>query len=161
MILLWVAMMVSACAPQAAPTADPTLLALSVSIRVTELAMETMMAYVSPTPTLTPLPTDTTVPVVTPSPTVYAVDFTGHEVFTAYLADGQAQVSIIVPNGIEGDHRATIDAKEFSCFSYVMKAVPRLICNGPSLPRGTFVKMTIYPKDSQVPIFEKQFATPY
>lgn len=153
--------MVSACTPRAAPTADPTLLALSVSIRVTELAMETMMAYVSPTPTIAPLPTDTPAPVVTPSPTVYSVDFTGHEVFTAYLAEGQAQVSIIVPNGIEGEYWAMIDAKEFSCFSYMMKAVPRLICNGPSLPRGAFVKMTVYPKDSQVPVFEKQFATPY
>lgn len=161
MTLICMAMMVSACTPRAATTADPTLLALSVSIRVTELAMETMMAYVSPTPTLTPLPTDTPAPIATITPTVYAVDFTGHEVFTAYLADGETQVSIIVPKGIEGDHRAKIHNKEFTCFSYVMKTVPRLICNGPSLPRGTFVELFIYPKNSLAPIFEKQFATPH
>ncbi|MHC1782855.1 MAG: hypothetical protein AB9891_08880 [Anaerolineaceae bacterium] len=160
-IFLLLAMVLTACAPKAAPTADPTALAQSISLRVTELAAQTLAAYKSPIPSLSPIPSNTPAPIVTPSPTVYTVDFTGNEIFVAFLAEGQSQVSIIVPNGIQGDYTAKINDKEFSCFSYVMKTIPRLICVGPSLARGTIMKIVVYPKNSKVSIFEKQFTTPY
>jgi hypothetical protein len=159
--LLLLPMALSACVPKASPTANPTALAQSISARVTELAAQTLAAYKSPIPSLTPMPSDTPAPVVTPSPTVYTVDFEGNEIFIAFLADGQSQISIIVPNGIQGDYTAKISDKEFSCFSYVMKTVPRLICVGPSLARGTIMKIVVYPKGSKTSIFEKQFTTPY
>jgi hypothetical protein len=159
--LLLVSLVLAGCTPRTALTANPTALAQSISARVTELAAQTLTAYKSPIPSLTPVPSDTPAPIMTPSPTVYSVDFEGHEIFVAYLADGKTQVSIIVPNGIQGDYTAKIGDKDFSCFSYVMKTIPRLICVGPSLARGTVMKLVVYPKSSKSPIFEKQFATPY
>jgi hypothetical protein len=160
-IFLLLAIVFTACVPKAAPTADPTALAQSINARVTELAMQTVAAFKSPIPSLTPPPTATPTPAVTPSPTVYSVDFTGNEIFVAFLAEGQSQVSIIVPNGIQGDYTAKISDKEFSCFSYVMKTIPRLICVGPSLARGAIMKIEVYPKGSKGSIFERQFTTPY
>lgn len=159
-VFLALVIIFSGCTPVTVPTADATALAMSINQRVTELAAQTLTAYISPVPSATSRPSDTPSPTASPSPTVITIDFTGHEVYTAFFDDGKTQVSIIVPNGIQGDYYVKIDNKEFSCFPYVMKTIPRLICVGPSLARGTYMNLMIYPKGSQTPIFEKQFVTP-
>lgn len=151
----------ASCGPKPVPTMDPAILAQTVSVKVTELAVQTLAAYKSPTALPTPASTSIPSPSLTPAPTKPQYDFTGNEIFTAFLEDGKSQVSIIVPNGITGDFTAKIDEKEFTCFSYIMKTVPRLICVGPSLPRGKMIKINVFPKDSQISIFERQFTVPY
>ncbi len=163
---IFVTGLLAACGPQAVPTLDPTVLAVTVDARVTELAAfaaQTQAAMPTPTPPLPP--TDTAAPAPLPeataAPTAFQVDFTGFEIFTAFLEDGKTQVSIIVPNGITGDYEAKIGEKDFSCFSYMMKGVARLICVGPSLPRGYIVDMAVYPKGIQESIFEHKLVVPY
>jgi hypothetical protein len=160
-ILAALMVFVASCGPKPAPTMDPAVLAQTVSVKVTELAVQTLAAYKSPTAPPTTAPTSIPAPTLTPVPTEPKYDFTGNEIFTAFLEGGKSQVSIIVPNGIKGDFTAKIDEKDFSCFSYIMKTIPRLICVGPSLPRGKMIKINVFPKDSQTSIFERQFTVPY
>jgi hypothetical protein len=158
-----IAMLLSSCGPRAAATPDPAVLARTVSVRVTELVIQTQIAACAAASATTPPTISATVippAISSATPTRQSVDFTGNEIFTAFLENGQSQVSILVPNGIQGDYSAKIDGKEFSCFTYKMKGVDRLICLGPSLPRGNVVELIVFSKGGTASIFSRQFSVP-
>lgn len=135
-----------------------------VASQLTEIALKTAVApkihTVSPPPSATAKPTETPVQVVTPSLAAPSVNFTGHQVYIAYLEGGVLQVSITVPGGIKGDYSATFDGKPYACFTYTSKSLDRLICHGALLKSETSYKFQIFAKGSEIPIFERMVTVP-
>lgn len=135
-----------------------------VASQLTEISLKTAAAPKTPTPSplpaVTEKPTVPATPAITQLPAQKAVDFTGHQVFVAYLDNEVLQVSITVPNGISGDYLATFDEKPYTCFTYTSKSLDRLICNGAILRSELSYPFRVFIKGSETPIFERYVTVP-
>lgn len=150
----------SACVPGISPSVDPQNMQNAVNARVTELVRQTQTASVSPSSSNSQSYRATIPPDQNPVSKNYQADFDGSELYVAYQGDSQTQINIVVPEGIQGDFRANIGEAEFSCETYIINTVSRLICIGPTIARGQIFTLSVYPKERQDSIYERQFTTP-
>jgi len=149
---------------KALPTITQDQVKTGIANQLTENAIKTEVApktsTASPLPSATQKPTATFTPIATPSPAAPKVDFTGHQVWFAYLEGEKLQLSITVPKGIKGDYSVIVDGKQYTCFSYTMKRLDRLICLGPGLRSNTLYKLQVFAKGNDTAILERMVTIP-
>jgi hypothetical protein len=135
-----------------------------VANQLTEITAKITINALIPTTTSPPVATEaftvTPTQITTPSATIPKVDFSGHQVYVSYLENEVMQVSITVPNGINGEYSATFDGKPYTCFTYTSKTLDRLICHGALLRSQFSYKFQVFSKGSEIPIFERIITVP-
>ena len=111
----------------------------------------TYTASVTPSSTPTPRPT------ATPAP---RVDFSSATILGVSFLDGsRLMVSVTIPGGVEGEYRALVGGKAFDCL--ILGEYPdRLYCIGPRLNAVEDAEISIFPANSDVPLFVAVFAVP-
>lgn len=157
----------------ASPTPDQaaTLNAIIITQYAELTATAQAMPTATPAATATPQPTATELPQPTATPTVQkatGLNFDGVEIFIAFLEGSRSQVTLVSKTLVDdeglkrmkNDFRMEADKKAYECFLYKMKAVPRLICAGPRLAQNKWIKISVFQKDVEAPVFEKELAVP-
>ncbi|HEX7557025.1 MAG TPA: hypothetical protein VF338_10410 [Leptolinea sp.] len=150
---------------KATPTVSQDQVMTVVAGQLTEIAIKTAAAPKTSTPTFQPTaikePSPTAGQTTSPATLVPTVDFTGHAVFVSYLDQNKTlQISITVPNGIQGDYTATLGGKTYNCFSYTSKKLDRIICIGPLLRPELSYQIQVFHKGGSEVIFERMVSIP-
>jgi len=101
-------------------------------------------------------------PTVSPAtPTIiHGSDFNGANVMNVgWLESGSLLVTLKVPNGVEGNYRAIVDANEFTC--EILEDYPdRLYCHGTGVKAGTQVDASWYLEGVELPVYETEITIP-
>jgi len=95
------------------------------------------------------------------TPTIkHGSDFTDANVLNVgWLESGSLLVTLKVPNGVEGNYRAIVDANEFTC--EILEDYPdRLYCHGTGVKAGTQVDASWYLEGVELPVYEAEIAIP-
>jgi len=178
-LLVLLAVLCTSCSfPSASQATTPTpdmnqamlvaILTQYAELTATARAIPTATATVTPVP---PTETPTSEPTSAPSPTLPSgLNYSEVQVFVSYLSSKESQITLVgktlfdIKNykHMKNDFGMKVDDKAYDdeCFLYVMKAVPRLICNGPKLTPDRLIKVQVFQKGTEGPVFERKVTTP-